>query len=262
MVKMKPSCLVPSFLWRWNMPLDLPQKASSSELSGTDGKLVNFFRLRAKSKGQLKCLHDFLFADDTAVTAQSSKDLLQSMNSTSSPACVMSLSYPSAWRRSKSWDNLWISHSASQPLIINWWLSMILRIWAQQSWILLLLTWSWKNELTRPPPCCLGWQREYGQTKTYGTLYTLQLYNPGLTKPAWLRPSCMVVSAEPFEPDKEEQKLDIFHLPCRRWILNIFRTESPVPSWRGLGSPVCQSQRGRPLSVFVSPGRTESPTPS
>ena len=44
-----------------------------------DGKLFNFSRLRAKTKVQLRCLHDFLFADDAAVTAHSAEDLQQFM---------------------------------------------------------------------------------------------------------------------------------------------------------------------------------------
>ena len=39
-----------------------------------DGKLFNLSRLRAKSKVQLKCLRDFLFADDAAVTGHSAED--------------------------------------------------------------------------------------------------------------------------------------------------------------------------------------------
>ncbi|XP_066482784.1 DBIRD complex subunit ZNF326 isoform X2 [Tiliqua scincoides] len=46
----------------------------------SDGKLFNLSRLRAKSKVQLKCLSDFLFADDAAVTAHSAKDLQQLMD--------------------------------------------------------------------------------------------------------------------------------------------------------------------------------------
>ena len=45
----------------------------------TDGKLFNLSRLRAKTKVQLRCLRDFLFADDAAVTAHSAKDLQQFM---------------------------------------------------------------------------------------------------------------------------------------------------------------------------------------
>ena len=45
----------------------------------TDGMLFNFFRLRAKTKVQLRCLRDFLFADDAAVTAHSAEDLQQLM---------------------------------------------------------------------------------------------------------------------------------------------------------------------------------------
>ena len=45
----------------------------------TDRKLFNLSRLRAKTKVQLKCLLDFLFADDAAVTAHSAKDLQQLM---------------------------------------------------------------------------------------------------------------------------------------------------------------------------------------
>ena len=45
----------------------------------SDGKLFNLCSLRAKSKVQLKCLRDFLFADDAAVTAQSAEDLQQLM---------------------------------------------------------------------------------------------------------------------------------------------------------------------------------------
>ena len=45
----------------------------------TDRKLFNLSRLRAKTKVQLRCLHDFLFADDAAVTAHSAEDLQQLM---------------------------------------------------------------------------------------------------------------------------------------------------------------------------------------
>ena len=41
----------------------------------TDGKLFNLSRLKAKTKVQLWCLRDFLFADDAAVTAHSAEDL-------------------------------------------------------------------------------------------------------------------------------------------------------------------------------------------
>ena len=45
----------------------------------TDGKLFNLPRLRAKTKVQLRCLRDFLFADDAAVTAHSAEDVQQLM---------------------------------------------------------------------------------------------------------------------------------------------------------------------------------------
>ena len=41
----------------------------------SDGKLFNLARLRAKTKVQTKCLRDFLFADDAAVTTHSADDL-------------------------------------------------------------------------------------------------------------------------------------------------------------------------------------------
>ena len=44
-----------------------------------EGKLFNLSRLRAKTKVELRCLHDFLFADDAAVTAHSAEDLQQLM---------------------------------------------------------------------------------------------------------------------------------------------------------------------------------------
>ena len=47
--------------------------------TGTDGNLSNLSRLRAKTKVQLRCLRDFLFADDAAVTAHSAEDLQQLM---------------------------------------------------------------------------------------------------------------------------------------------------------------------------------------
>ena len=46
----------------------------------SDRKLFILSRLRAKSKVQLKCLCDFLFANDAAVTALSAEDLQQLMN--------------------------------------------------------------------------------------------------------------------------------------------------------------------------------------
>ena len=52
----------------------------------SDGKLFNLFRLRAKTKVQLKCMWDFLFADDAAVVAHSAEDLQQDMNRFSKPA--------------------------------------------------------------------------------------------------------------------------------------------------------------------------------
>ena len=45
----------------------------------TDGMLFNLSRLRAKTKVQLRCLRDFLFADDAAVTARSAEELQQLM---------------------------------------------------------------------------------------------------------------------------------------------------------------------------------------
>ena len=45
----------------------------------TDGRLFNPSRLRAKTKVQLRCLRNFLFADDAAVTAHSAEDLQQLM---------------------------------------------------------------------------------------------------------------------------------------------------------------------------------------
>ncbi|XP_050707118.1 uncharacterized protein LOC126992423 [Eriocheir sinensis] len=45
----------------------------------SDGKLFNLSRLRAKSKVQRKCVRDFLFADDAAVTAHSAEGLQQLM---------------------------------------------------------------------------------------------------------------------------------------------------------------------------------------
>ena len=46
----------------------------------SDGKLFNLSRLRAKTKVQLKCMRDFLFADDAAIVAHSAEDLQQLMN--------------------------------------------------------------------------------------------------------------------------------------------------------------------------------------
>ncbi|XP_037772691.1 uncharacterized protein LOC119568308 [Penaeus monodon] len=40
----------------------------------SDGKLFNLSRLRAMTKGNLECLHDFFFAADDAVTTHSAKD--------------------------------------------------------------------------------------------------------------------------------------------------------------------------------------------
>ena len=45
----------------------------------TGGKLFNLSRLRARTKVQLRCLRDFLFTDDAAVTAHSAEDLQQLM---------------------------------------------------------------------------------------------------------------------------------------------------------------------------------------
>nr|XP_045598426.1 chorion peroxidase-like [Procambarus clarkii] len=45
----------------------------------SDRKLFNLARLRAESKVQLRCLRDFLFADEAAVTVHSAEDLQQLM---------------------------------------------------------------------------------------------------------------------------------------------------------------------------------------
>ena len=44
-----------------------------------DGKLFNLSRLRAKTKGQLRCLRDSFFADDAAVTVHTVEDLQRLM---------------------------------------------------------------------------------------------------------------------------------------------------------------------------------------
>lgn len=50
----------------------------------------------------------------------------------------------------------------------------------------------------------------------------------------------MLLSAETLEPSRQVQKLNAFLLPCLRWYTILpGRTESPMPFWRGLGSPVC-----------------------
>src|SRR6201996_3765554 len=46
----------------------------------SDGKLFNLSRLKAKTKVQSKCLRDFLFADDAAITTHSAAELQQLMN--------------------------------------------------------------------------------------------------------------------------------------------------------------------------------------
>ena len=56
----------------------------------TDGKLFSLSRLRAKTKVQLRCLRDFLLADDAAVTAHSAKGLQQLM-ARFSDACACGL---------------------------------------------------------------------------------------------------------------------------------------------------------------------------
>ena len=88
----------------------------TSRLVRSDGKLFSFFRLRAKSKGQLQCLLDF----SLLVTQQLLPNLLKIFCSpwTASAVRVKNLSYPWAWRRRKSWDKMWICYLASQRLII------------------------------------------------------------------------------------------------------------------------------------------------
>ena len=41
----------------------------------SDGKLFNLSTLRVKTKVQLKCMRDFLFADDSAIVSHSAEDL-------------------------------------------------------------------------------------------------------------------------------------------------------------------------------------------
>ena len=46
----------------------------------SDGKLFNLSRLKAKTKVQQKCLRDFLFADDAAITTHSEEELQHLMD--------------------------------------------------------------------------------------------------------------------------------------------------------------------------------------
>ena len=72
-------CLGSFLLSCWSMPLELQQKVSYLQ-TRSDGKLFNLFRLRAKTKVPLKCMWDFLFADDAAIVAHSAEDLQQLLN--------------------------------------------------------------------------------------------------------------------------------------------------------------------------------------
>ena len=74
----------------------------------TDGKLFHLSRLRAKS--QLRCLHDFLFADDAAVTAHSAEGLQQLMTRFSD-ACQDFWLITKLEENSGHGTGHWLSHS-------------------------------------------------------------------------------------------------------------------------------------------------------
>jgi len=91
------------------------------------------------AKGQLKCLHDFLFADCAAVTAHSAKDL-----------------QPQDEPLQQCMSRVQAIHQPEEDVSHETRCGSDLWIWAQQSQIPLLLTWSSTNELIRPPTRCPG----------------------------------------------------------------------------------------------------------
>lgn len=103
-------------------------------MTKSDGDLFKPSRLKTKSKVQ-KCLHDFLFTDDAAVTVRSANNLQQ----------LMDHGMPRFWANDQPEENKsWIRMVTRLPVLLflyNWRLFVALCILTQQSltyfpWIL------------------------------------------------------------------------------------------------------------------------------
>ena len=95
----------------------------------TDGKFFNLSRLRAKTKVQLKCLRDFLFADDAAVTVHSAEDPRQLMTRFSDACQDFGLTIS----LKKTQDRMLTLPKPSASMTMNWMSSMTSFIWTQLS---------------------------------------------------------------------------------------------------------------------------------
>ena len=96
-----------------------------------EGKLFNLSRLRAKTKVQLRCLRDFLFAEDAAVTAHSAEDLQQLMTRFSDACQDFGLTISLKKTQVMGQDTTPPQPSASMTM--NWMSSMTSFTWAQLS---------------------------------------------------------------------------------------------------------------------------------
>ena len=97
----------------------------------TDGKFFNFSRLRAKTKVQLRCLSDFLFVDDAAVTAYSAEDPQQLMTRFSDACQDFGLTI--SLKKTQAMGQELTLPQSSASMTMNWMSPMTSFIWAQLS---------------------------------------------------------------------------------------------------------------------------------
>ena len=97
----------------------------------SDGKLFNLSRLKAKTEVHHKCLRDFLFADDAAITTHTEEGL-QLLMDRFDQACV-AFGLLSVKTKRKSLGRIQPHYPTSDSLTKHWKLSTTLCIWALQS---------------------------------------------------------------------------------------------------------------------------------